>query len=404
MKKFLLVVALFTSMSVFAQTPLHKMTKVNFKNQNGVSLSKTTVKKLPTDVAKRSVKAQAADAGANYYLDYMDHPYNISSSGRYHVASNVDFGNDGKVTFSNMLYSSILPDAKITGTLNAAGDEITIDNGQSLGTAYDLNFVVCRVHVDTEGNLSIDQENPLVLSYDKETGQIMAKDPEDSYIALFDDTYDGFYALGYAFNYIPAEYFPEPTVHEYTYTDYDGTLHESTVSMINVNFGGQDVCYVKGLFTEVQEDNMGNVLADYSTAWTCAFSDESGLTFSTPQTLADDIAMAMMDSSNKLYAGNMVFSYDAASDSYVQDADYVLIDVYATQQGLGFSTAHGNGKIAKAGTSGIENTVNDGVNKDVVSTEYFDLSGRRISNIQKGAGIMVMKYADGTSKSVKVVK
>lgn len=109
-------------------------------------------------------------------------------------------------------------------------------------------------------------------------------------------------------------------------------------------------------------------------------------------------------SGNQLYDGNIDFTYDAASDSYVQDSNYDLIDAFASQQGIGFSTSHKNSKIAKAGTAGVENVVNDGVNKDVVSTEYFDLSGRRISNIQKGAGIMVMKYADGTSKAVKVVK
>lgn len=151
------------------------------------------------------------------------------------------------------------------------------------------------------------------------------------------------------------------------------------------------------------EDNQGNILADYSTAWTCAVYTESALTFPLFQTLADDIILAKL-SGNQLYDGNIDFTYDAASDSYVQDSNYDLIDAFASQQGIGFSTSHKNSKIAKAGTAGVENVVNDGVNKDVVSTEYFDLSGRRISNIQKGAGIMVMKYADGTSKAVKVVK
>lgn len=319
------------------------------------------------------------------------------------MAADVEFGNDGKVTFSNMLYSSMLPDAKITGTLNAAGTEITIDNCQKIGSIQGSELFLCRVHVDQSGNLTFDKENPVVLTYDKETGQIYAKDYQDSYLALANSTYDGFYTIAASLNYIPAEYFPAPTTHNYSYTDYDGKNHEGTVSMINLNLGNQEVCYVNGLFTEKMDDGQGNILADYSTAWTCAVYTESALTFPLLQTLADDIVLAKL-SGNQLYDGNIDFTYDAASDSYVQDSNYDLIDAFASQQGIGFSTSHKNSKIAKAGTAGVENVVNDGVNKDVVSTEYFDLSGRRISNIQKGAGIMVMKYADGTSKAVKVVK
>lgn len=349
-------------------------------------------------------KANAAEKNAsNYYLDYVDCAYNIGFSTRFHVAADVEFGNDGKVTFSNMLYSSMLPDAKITGTLNAAGTEITIDNCQKIGSIQGSELFLCRVHVDQSGNVTFDKENPVVLTYDKETGQIYAKDYQDSYLALANSTYDGFYTIAASLNYIPAEYFPAPTTHNYSYTDYDGKNHEGTVSMINLNLGNQEVCYVNGLFTEKMDDGQGNILADYSTAWTCAVYTESALTFPLLQTLADDIALAKL-SGNQLSDGNIDFTYDAASDSYVQDSNYDLIDAFASQQGIGFSTSHKNSKIAKAGTAGVENVVNDGVNKDVVSTEYFDLSGRRISNIQKGAGIMVMKYADGTSKAVKVVK
>lgn len=402
MKKILLVAAMFVSVSMFAQSPLKKMTKVDVNPLTERTVTKAQTTRISAGMAK--AKANAAEKNApNYYLDYSDYAYNVGFSTRFHVAADVEFGNDGKVTFSNMLYSSMLPDAKITGTLNAAGTEITIDNCQKIGSIQGSELFLCRVHVDQSGNLTIDKENPVVLTYDKETGQIYAKDYQDSYLALANSTYDGFYTIAASLNYIPAEYFPAPTTHNYSYTDYDGNNHEGTVSMINLNLGNQEVCYVNGLFTEKMDDGQGNILADYSTAWTCAIYTESALTFPLLQTLADDIALAKL-SGNQLSDGNIDFTYDASSDSYVQDSNYDLIDAFASQQGIGFSTSHKNSKIAKAGTAGVENVVNDGVNKDVVSTEYFDLSGRRISNIQKGAGIMVMKYADGTSKAVKVVK
>lgn len=402
MKKFLLVAAMFVSVSMFAQSPLKLMTKVDVNPLTERTVTKVQAPRISAGMAK--AKANAAEKNAsNYYLDYNDLIYEVGFSSRFHIASNIEFGNDGKVTFSNMLYTGLLPDAKITGTLNADGTEITIDNCQKIGSIQGTEVFLCRAHVDQSGNVTFDKENPVVLTYDKATGQIYAKEYQDSYLALVNSTYDGYYTIAAGLNYIPAEYFPAPTTHKYSYTDYDGKNNEGTVSMVNLNLGDQEVCYVNGLFTEKMKDNQGNILADYSTAWLCAVYTESKLTFPLFQTLADDITLARL-AGNEYSYGNIDFTYDAASDSYVQDSNYELIDLFATQQGKGFSISHKNSKIAKAGTAGVENVVNDGVNKDVVSTEYFDLSGRRISNIQKGAGIMVMKYADGTSKAVKVVK
>lgn len=403
MKKFLLAVALFVSVNTFAQSPLKKMTKIDVKSLNEMTVSKVPALRITAGMAKAKANAASANS-ANYYLDYGDEVFGVGFSSRFHVASNVEFGNDGKVTFPNMLYSSILPDAKITGTFNADGTEITIDNCQNIGSIEGLDLFICRVHVDFENeSVTFDKDNPIVLNYDKATGQIYSKDYQDSYLALTDNNYAQYYTLAYAFNYIPADYFQAPTTHKYTYTDYDGKEHESTVSVIDLALENQNVWYVKGLFPEKLEDEQGNVVADYSEVWNYAIYNGSSITFPLLQTLVDDIAMAKL-AGNTLYDGNMDFTYDAASDSYVQDSSYDLIDVFSSGQSLGFSTSHKNGKIAKTGTTGIGNTVNDGVNKDVVSTDYFDLSGRRISNIQKGAGIMVMKYADGTSKAVKVVK
>lgn len=52
-------------------------------------------------------------------------------------------------------------------------------------------------------------------------------------------------------------------------------------------------------------------------------------------------------------------------------------------------------------STNIENIVTD---KAVVSTEYYDLSGRRVDAAAKGVTIRVEKYADGTSKAVKTIK
>ena len=52
--------------------------------------------------------------------------------------------------------------------------------------------------------------------------------------------------------------------------------------------------------------------------------------------------------------------------------------------------------------SGIE-TVERGANKQVVGETYFDLSGRQLSKAGKGVAIKSIKFADGTTKSVKYI-
>ena len=52
--------------------------------------------------------------------------------------------------------------------------------------------------------------------------------------------------------------------------------------------------------------------------------------------------------------------------------------------------------------NGIE-TVAAGENKQVVGETYFDLSGRKLSKAGKGVSIKSVKFADGTTKSVKYI-
>ena len=52
--------------------------------------------------------------------------------------------------------------------------------------------------------------------------------------------------------------------------------------------------------------------------------------------------------------------------------------------------------------TGIE-TVERSANKQVVGETYFDLSGRQLSKAGKGVAIKSIKFADGTTKSVKYI-
>ena len=75
MKKFLLVAAMFVSVSMFAQSPLKKMTKVDVNPLTERTVTKAQTTRISTGMAK--AKANAAEKNApNYYLDYVDCAYN----------------------------------------------------------------------------------------------------------------------------------------------------------------------------------------------------------------------------------------------------------------------------------------------------------------------------------------
>lgn len=89
-------------------------------------------------------------------------------------------------------------------------------------------------------------------------------------------------------------------------------------------------------------------------------------------------------------------------DSYIQSTGNYISDLFVSQENkLTNSVMYNEIFIDVPISTNIENIVTD---KAVVSTEYYDLSGRRVDAAAKGVTIRVEKYADGTSKAVKTIK
>ena len=61
-----------------------------------------------------------------------------------------------------------------------------------------------------------------------------------------------------------------------------------------------------------------------------------------------------------------------------------------------------NAAKAKVGTSAV-NEITDEL-KEVASTTYYDLTGRRVSNPDAGIYVKVVRYTDGSQRSFKVLK
>jgi hypothetical protein len=392
MRKLLLIAAVMFSLGSMAQSPLRlakefKMAENNLKKVNNlmrVSLpSASTMKKAPA-------KAAPEGESRTYYLDFYTSAYGVGTLPEFHKAVNVVYGADNKVYIQNMMYPSLF-DTYIEGELN--GNTITIPNGQAIGTYGDTyNMVLCNMAVveETDGVSFVpDQSSEFTLTVDNEYGTITSG--ENSFLGIVTDDYRNTLTVGGIMQFVPEDLFPAADEHEYTY-DHEG--YDTPIQTVNgtlevISLG--DYSYIKGLMPELNPD-----------AWSFAYMENGNLTLSLPQIIDEDMAAVFADLNNgQIMTDPIAFTYDAASDCYTM-SDYTLVNLFATSSNsLGYSDSYDNLKI-KATTTGINKV--ESSDADVVSTQYFDISGRRINSAQKGINVKVMKYSDGTTKTVKVIK
>ena len=381
------------SLGSMAQSPLRlakefKMAENNLKKVNNlmrVSLpSASTMKKAPA-------KAAPEGESRTYYLDFYTSAYGVGTLPEFHKAVNVVYGADNKVYIQNMMYPSLF-DTYIEGELN--GNTITIPNGQAIGTFGDTyNMVLCNMAVveETDGVSFVpDQSSEFTLTVDNEYGTITSG--ENSFLGIVTDDYQNTLTVGGIMQFVPEDFFQAADEHEYTY-DHEGygTPMQTVNGTLEVISLG-DYSYIKGLMPELNPD-----------AWSFAYMENGNLTLSLPQIIDEDMAAVFADFNNggQIMTDPIAFTYDAASDCYTM-SDYTLVNLFATSSNsLGYSDSYDNLKI-KATTTGINKV--ESSDADVVSTQYFDISGRRINSAQKGINVKVMKYSDGTTKTVKVIK
>lgn len=393
MRKLLLIAAVMFSLGSMAQSPLRlakefKMAENNLKKVNNlmrVSLpSASTMKKAPA-------KAAPEGESRTYYLDFYTSAYGVGTLPEFHKAVNVVYGADNKVYIQNMMYPSLF-DTYIEGELN--GNTITIPNGQAIGTFGDTyNMVLCNMAVveETDGVSFVpDQSSEFTLTVDNEYGTITSG--ENSFLGIVTDDYQNTLTVGGIMQFVPEDFFQAADEHEYTY-DHEG--YDTPIQTVNgtlevISLG--DYSYIKGLMPELNPD-----------AWSFAYMENGNLTLSLPQIIDEDMAAVFADfnKGGQIMTDPIAFTYDAASDCYTM-SDYTLVNLFATSSNsLGYSDSYENLKI-KATTTGINKV--ESSDADVVSTQYFDISGRRINSAQKGINVKVMKYSDGTTKTVKVIK
>lgn len=390
MRKILLIAAVLFSLGSMAQRPISF--NQNFKKFGNNIKVNTEMSSMPSEVLNKKAKAPAkAPEGEakTYYLDFYNYCYGYTIAPEIHKAINVVYGDNNKVYIQNMMNPSIF-DTYIEGDLE--GNVITIKNGQAIGELQGKNYVLCNMAVDSEGQISTDVTSDFKLTIDENYGIIASA--EDGFIGIVAaDNYNYIFTVAGIMQFVPENLFPAADEHEYTY-DYEAygipkqTNKKSTVQIINLG----EISYVKGLMPENTPDT-----------WMLFENVDGVLTMTLPQNISEDVAAGFIDFNNNgtIIYDPVEFKYDAVSDTYKM-SQYSLTDLFINQsQSLSYSEKYDNLRI-KATTTGINKV--EGNDADVVSTEYFDLSGRRISNAQKGINVKVMKFSDGTTKTVKVIK
>ncbi len=390
MRKLLLIAAVMFSLGSMAQRPISF--NQNFKKFGNNIKVNTEMSSMPSEILNKKAKAPAkAPEGEakTYYLDFYNYCYAYTIAPEIHKAINIVYGDNNKVYIQNMMNPSIF-DTYIEGDLE--GNVITIKNGQAIGELQGKNYVLCNMAVDSEGQISTDETSDFKLTIDENYGIIASA--EDGFIGIVAaDNYNYIFTVAGIMQFVPENLFPAADEHEYTY-DYEAygipkqTNKKSTVQIINLG----EISYVKGLMPENTPDT-----------WMLFENVDGVLTMTLPQNISEDVAAGFIDFNNNgtIIYDPVEFKYDAVSDTYKM-SQYSLTDLFINQsQSLSYSEKYDNLRIKKT-TTGINKV--EGNDADVVSTEYFDLSGRRISNAQKGINVKVMKFSDGTTKTVKVIK
>ncbi len=140
----------------------------------------------------------------------------------------------------------------------------------------------------------------------------------------------------------------------------------------------------------------------YENVWLLGYFENNDMTINSYQVATDNCTFFFINQISSSLQEEGTLTYNSNDKTYELGSDMAFADILVGYDGeLYLSDLLTNMVINEEGTTSISSVENS---NDAVSTEYFDLSGRRINNADKGISIMRMKYADGTTKAVKVMK
>ncbi len=436
MKKLILLAAV----AAFSLTATSQVSGYDFGNLSGKNMLNGNIKMAskemqekvlanlrPAKAASRSVTENQLPADGErrtYYLSSNCYVMGLGVFQRFDKVTLV-FTDDGRVYVPLMIWDDVLPDVYLEGTCapyNETLTQISIPNNQVVGTTEvngeQANVFVSRVTNNDTGEPS---STPMTLYIDESAGGII-------YVPTEDYTIPGIYVTVGGQTYLQTmceqmQYFP-PTVT----VENAQTGESETITLFgdpekrNVKCTSMEIETVDGVDVEVPvemnttaESVTGTIIDGYAIkgllpaypdAW-CLMYHYEGTSDIQAMSQYLDTRHAMHINSNSFTAWdfNRRSIFTANFDgSYTQDSgDYIYSGYSSDGIHAYVDYKYCNFEISAPVPTGINN-VETSTDKEAVSVEYYDLSGRRISAAEKGVSIKVEKYADGTSKAVKVMK
>lgn len=356
----------------------------------------------------RVPQAKVAPAGEahDYFFYRIENVYSIGDLGRINKVTLYFDGNT--VYIPNDFYLSQFNEtepAYVTGTVSADGSTITIPSHQEIGTvsSYYGDMVMYLSKGDivstAEGETLNESSDPIVLNVDPNGGIIYDNSTDDNpaFVGIFTDS--GFYGYAYNMMILPSSMF---TASKRTLTGTGEVADFDIMQYVAVDVNKTvDEYYCPDLSLHA----ILGLFDCYPGSYVMAFDNEDGSIGVGCQTVADDTALTATDN---LESSQIDFSYvstlDAdATGAYTQKEGEGLRDLVSDGQSYYSYDSYSGLKLGAPTSSGISSVITND-EKDAVSTQYYDLSGRRVSGAEKGVSIKVMKFADGTSKAVKVMK
>lgn len=366
---------------------------------SGISLVKgnATVRKSPKTAPSGDVKPYFCDQ-VEYVYGLTDQTENQSLFPRYHAQSDMITSADGYTYLPSPLCKSFFDEAPyIKGQFSADGKKFLVDSHQLIGTVDGIDLYFCNIN-PADGTESAD---PVELTVSPEG--IMTTGDDTFYgIFLYQGVQSALYTFAASWQITPAGLFPTATSHAYNYEAYLGPTEQGGNVATNIEMVDMgEVCLIKNII-------------DGNNAWVLGAKDaDNSITVYSYQVTNDNAWFARAEplqtgENFNIGGSNVVFTYDAATETYKMPSGTGLGEFLFQEDQKGDLTLYIytdiaiNPSFSAKGTAGISNGAADV--KEAVSTQYYDLSGRRVNGEQTGVTVKVMKYADGTSKAVKVVR
>lgn len=404
MKKILLtVMAVLLTAGAMAQNAERTMRADGINNLSEMQTSIRTAPFTPTaSLTKLSTMKKAAPGVKKaapsgekkvYYLDFGVYANGYTELAeylidKYHFESDI-YVDGNKMYIPIMMLTSILdPQTWVEGTISADGTTVTIPTQQSIGSAQAGTQTVdlCLGKLNPTNGEIVD--DPITLTIDKASGIMMTED----YLAVTDKEKTRYFSYCMNLAYAPESFFPAATTHTYTATNYEGEAVNTTVDIVEMSMEGSKMCYIK------------NLIPYYENQWLAGAYDEQGNINIPLQGISDDMFTAPLKGQQVSIGDPVILKHDAAAKAYKSETGVSLgAFILVNQSQVQFADVYSNIVISET-SAGINNAVTGDEGKEVVSSELFDLSGRRVSDTQNGVLIKVTKYADGSSNATKIIK